>query len=283
MSKKEKRKIEVKGHNMISIVMSYYNRLDLLRHTLFTICNSKVKNFEIIIVDDYSDSDHDPIGLIDEFKDIKIKIFHMRNYREKGTYNNPCIPYNIGFSHSAGDKIIIQNPECCHVGDVLNYVENNLNDNNYLSFHCYAVNKQDLEKIHNNEKIIYNNVGKGKPEISRWYNHKKYRPVGYHFTSAITRKNLSDLNGFDEQFSQAPNYDDDEFIYRVGLKNLIVDFVESPFVIHQYHQSGGGHGLIGKEGNRSNRPLLKRLHKEKNIRVNITKQIIKRKANEISF
>jgi len=216
---------------MISIVMAYYNRLGLLRHTLKTFTESQEKDFEVIIVDDFSSADHNIDNINAEFPSLNIKVINMAKRGTK-TWFNPCVPYNVGFRESSGDKIIIQNPECCHVGDVISYVNQTLTDDNYLTFHCWACNKGDVQILHKGGTI---NVGSKTSKKTKWYNHRVHHPVGYHFTSAITKKNLSELNGFDEEFAQGHSYDDDEFLQRIKNKKLNITFVESPYVIHQWH------------------------------------------------
>lgn len=214
---------------MISIVMAYYNRLPQLKYTLSTIRQSRIKDYEVVIVDDYSAKEHSILGINKLFPEINFQIISMHNLRATKNYVNPCIPYNIGFRKSKGNKIIIQNPECCHIGDVLAHVDNFLTNDNYLSFHCFALGKREVSKLHNEKKIDISNA------TGRWYNHQIHRPLSYHFTTAITRKNLIELNGFDEDYATGFNYDDAEFIERIRLKKLSIDFVENPYVIHQYH------------------------------------------------
>lgn len=230
---------------MISIVMSYYNRLNLLKHTLKTLQTSKVKDFEVVIVDDYSNKENSLDKLQDEFTSLNLKIIKMSDLAANKTYNNPCIPYNVGFRASIGDLIIIQNPECCHVGDVLNYTHHNLNDKNYLSFHCFACDKNDLQILHSGGRIQYEREG---PTKTRWYNHKLHRPASYHFCTAITRNNLIRLNGFDERFAYGHSYDDDEFVQRIRNLELSIEFIENPHVIHQFH---------GKSFNNPLNPVIK--------------------------
>lgn len=216
---------------MISIVMAYYNRLELLRHTLKTFTHSQEKDFEVIIVDDFSNLENSLDTVPDEFPTLNIKIIKMSDRGPK-TWFNPCVPYNVGFRESTGDKIIIQNPECCHEGDVISYVSQTLNDSNYLTFHCWACNKGDVRTLHQGGTI---DVGGTTSSKTKWVNHQVHHPVGYHYTSAITRKNLCELNGFDEEFSLGHSYDDDEFLQRIKNKKLNVTFVETPYVIHQWH------------------------------------------------
>jgi GT2 family glycosyltransferase len=214
---------------MISIVMSYYNRISQLRFTLKSIQEYSPKNLEIVIVDDHSSAEHSLDNLKNEFKSLNLKIIKMQDLFLKKDYVNPSIPYNIGFRNSTGDKIIIQNPECSHVGNIPLYVEENLTDDNYLSFHCYACGKTELHELHQKK---YLDLSKA---TGKWYNHQVHRPLSFHFTTAITRKNLVELNGFDERYATGYNYDDAEFVERIKLKGLDIKFVEKPYVIHQYH------------------------------------------------
>jgi GT2 family glycosyltransferase len=216
---------------MISIVMSYFNRLNQLRYTLKTISQSQEKDLEIIIVEDFCDPEERLDFIQQEFPNLDITVIRMSDTRICKDYCNPCVPYNAAFRASRGDTIIIQNPECCHIGDVLQYTKNNLNDNCYLTFHCYAATKSETTVMQSGQPVPMFTDKK-----SRWYNHAVERPYAYHFTSAITRKNLMQLNGFDERFAQGQDMDDVEFIYRVKALGLELKFVEDPWVVHQYHR-----------------------------------------------
>lgn len=220
---------------MISIVMSYYNRMEQLRYTLKTIADSVVTDCEIVIVDDFSDPAQHLNNLPAEFPGLNFNLIDMRAKYGTKTWCNPCVPYNEGFRASRGDKIIIQNPECCHIGDVLAYTENNLVDGTYLSFHAYACTKQDTQVLHETGKCPMFSHKK-----ARWYNHATERPVAFHFCNAITRNDLIQTNGFDERFSQGFNWDDAELLFRIK-KICQVKFVEDPWVVHQYHQKSYGH------------------------------------------
>jgi hypothetical protein len=216
---------------MISIVMSYFNRLSQLRYTLKTISQSQVKDLEIVIAEDFCDPAEQLHNIQAEFTHLDIKVIRMSEGRLGKNYCNPCVPYNTALRASRGDLIIIQNPECCHMGDILQYTKNNLTDANYLTFHCYAATKAETRVMQSGESLPMFTDKK-----SRWYNHVVERPYAYHFTSAITRGNLVKLNGFDEQFAQGQDMDDVELIYRIKALGLELKFVEDPWVVHQYHR-----------------------------------------------
>jgi len=214
----------------ISIVMSYYNRQDLLDKTMESISQSSVQDFELVIVDDASD-----VPLMCDRADTIIRIEPKDKW-----YHNPCIPFNKGLRAATGDVIVIQNPECYHVGDVLKYVKENIKSNVYLSFGCYAINVKETAQFHRGvfPKIgdyLFATNSKIKREYNGWYNHVKHRPVAYHFCSAITREDSFALGGFDERYANGVAFDDNDLIRRIKRMGMEVKIIHPPYVIHQYH------------------------------------------------
>lgn len=241
---------------MISIVSGYYNRKELFHRTLKSIAKSEYKDIEFIAVDDGSSPEHRIEGLQSEFPFLKVKRV------EKGNkwYINPCVPFNMGLRAAQGDIIVLQNPECLHVHDVLKYLSENLDDTKYISLSAYGLDPASTEALpqycENNTVIDFLKTLPPRPYVGGtslgWYNHSIYRPVHFHFCSAITRTNMAKLNGFDERFAHGIAYDDDEIIVRIrklGLKLVIEDNVS---VMHQYHPpaSTDPNGAILCERNR---------------------------------
>lgn len=233
----------------ISIVTAYYNRKLAFWRTLKIMEKSEFKDFELIVVDDASDYDQ-------RLEDFVTKFGFMRLIRiepQDKKHINPCIPFNLGFSKARGDLIIIQNPECAHVGDVINYVNNGLVENQYLVFSCYSlsdVSTQKLAKVDFDLPLpalapaIKLAVGELRdvgcdsgPRFDSWFVHAKYRRAYYNFLTAITRKDLLDLGGFDERFANGVCYDDTDFVARILKKKMDVRIIEHPFCLHQYHAS----------------------------------------------
>lgn len=223
---------------MISIVMAYVNRLEQTRHTLRSITQSRVTDYEIIIVDDFSRDGQRAVLLLDEFKGLNLKIISLNQLWGTKTHYNPCVAYNVGFRHASGNKIILQNPECFHAGDILDYVESNLAEGRYITFNCYALDIEDTYTLHRGGYISFSLTEIAGSTKSCWYNHHILRPVAYHFASAITRSDLDKLGGFDEAFANGVGFDDDEFLHRIrhGL-GLPVEIVENPMVLHQWHEN----------------------------------------------
>lgn len=217
----------------ISIVMAYFNRKIQLNRTLSSISKSLYdkSKLEIIIVNDASDDISD---VVNNFSELNILLFNIRTNDK--TWENSCIPFNIGFSLVNYDKVILQNPETYHNGDILTYVNNNLTDDNYLTFGYYSLSYTEfITNDYNNINII--NKKFEYTCTSGWYNHSQYIPSYLHFCSAISYNNLSILRGFDEDYKNGVGFDDNEFLHRIKLLGLKLEIVDNPIVYHQWHQS----------------------------------------------
>lgn len=244
----------------ISIVMTYYNRKSQIISTLdrFNFLYSNKYDFEVIIVDDNSDKEHHLFDIINNYN-FNI-IYKYVSTSEKGNIKNSCIGYNKGFALASGDIIIIQNPECIHVTNILDNL-NKLNlENNYytlpvISSPSFEYNKIIINMIKN---INYNNDDdnidfiinytenineKSDSEyknIKGWYNHEKYSSIEQrhmHFCSIISKNNLDKLDGFDENYAYGMWYDDNEFRDRIK-RFLHIDFLYDNLVIHLFHENG---------------------------------------------
>ncbi|BCS83206.1 putative glycosyltransferase [Cotonvirus japonicus] len=235
----------------ISIVMSSINRRKQLEFTIKTLQFSKHKNIEIIVWDDGSDSEEQIDDFIDKYG---IKLFKV-NKNEK-IWSSPVIGYNNAIMKATGDIVIIQNPEVCHFDDIIQFVNDNLEYNEYLSFSCYA-----LANINENNKLYnmmsdYNNYQKNYNNIlsmivndtnvagntihsepkNGWVNHPIHLPVGYHYTCALYRDKLLELGGFDSDYEYGFCHDDDDFVRRIQKNNMTAKIINK-YCIHQWHPS----------------------------------------------
>ena len=150
-------KLSVKECNPeVSIVMTSCNRSKQVYYTLKTICgSSKAGKVHIVLVDD---SDSDPVlkCKLEEFISRLHSIDFICINREMKNWANPCVNYNIGFQYidEGSSKVVIQNGEVCHIGDVLKYVES-ISENEYHVFDVKASeNFKTNEKIYELENVI---------------------------------------------------------------------------------------------------------------------------------
>jgi hypothetical protein len=229
-----------------SIVTSYYNRKKQFINTLETIKKSdEIGNIEFIVVDDASDQDHRIEDLLEVYPFLKL----IRVEKKDKWWTNPSIPFNKAIKMSTGEVIILQNPECLHLGDIIKNVKDNINDSNYLTYSVYSINENTTNRLFNlnynknlsnqiNDIIgTKNNIGFTNVGQECWYNHPFYRPCNYHFISAITKKNMDILGGFDERYGDGCSYDDDEFLHRVKLLGLELKIIDEVIGVHQWHNT----------------------------------------------
>lgn len=205
---------------MITICMAYHDREPQLLKTLESF--QGYEDIEVIIV-----NDSEPLNL----KEYNFPIEEIRVKNK--TWINPGVNFNIGFASALSknpDFVIIQNPECYHMGDIVGTVRQRLTSKNYISFACYSLGLgQDVDIKELNNRGAVNN---GDPA---WYNHSKHRPEAFHFCCALTAGNLRKINGFDENFANGLGYEDNYWIHQIKTLGLKIDIIDDPFVFHQYH------------------------------------------------
>lgn len=252
----------------ISVVTAYYNRLTLFVETLKTMANSSIKDFEVIAVDDASDESQRIEPLVKEFPFLRV----IRVNPEDRWYMNPCIPFNRAIAEATGDIVVLQNPECLHVGDVLEYIAKNANSRTWLSISTYAFNEQFTQRIRTEKRLpdfrkMPQGAFVGKMGIG-WYNHPVYRPTYYHFCAAITKDNLDKLGGFDERYALGIAYDDNELVERVTRLGLLKFIATEVTVIHQHHGKNRGDMMKYRQMVERNRRLFELTKREQIIKVN---------------
>lgn len=265
--------------------MGYLNRKKQLISTLKTIEKSKHKNYEIIIADDGSEEKHKLDDLNILFPQIDIKVFQIK---KSENIINPGFAYNYALQQSSGEIIILQNPECYHVGDILTYVNNNLDENMYFTFPCFYLWNYDLneeltsiyDKYDNfNEKYIkevmnfistYEQNTILPKKTHGWVNHNTYNKTDLHFCSAIYKKKLKKIEGFDKKYFNGICFDDDDLLRNIKYK-LNLEIVTVPifpeikynnFVIHQHHDRFSYNETIIKEKWKLNNIIFKNGHEK---------------------
>jgi hypothetical protein len=223
----------------ISIVMTSHERSRQVYYTLHTIQKSLYKNIQIIIVDD---STNDLVQL-EELEKFNMHIELIKINREKKYWSNPCINYNIGFAYVKGGKVIIQNSEVCHIGDVISYLSRTYNDNVYYSFDVKAsrnfdTNEHIYEHIYPTIAIYEKDLWETNPIIT-WYQHSVHRNLNYHFLCGMTRYTFDKIGGFSYDYSFGSWYDDDDFILKIKCIGISIHTVKNDVEhvggIHLFH------------------------------------------------
>jgi glycosyltransferase involved in cell wall biosynthesis len=200
-----------------SILMPYFDRYNQLKETLGSLWfhYQERDDFEVLLILDNKVPETEVLKiekLVNSFS-LNIRIL----FRLVSGFN-PCVSFNLGAQEAEGEFLVITNPECCHVENVLNGLDNEFekDPNVYVVCGCLAWKKD------------------GTP--LRWYQHSKYRNAEYHFCSALHKDTYWRIGGFDEKFAHGISYDDDAF--RDSLKQKGVTFIhrDDLLVYHLYHE-----------------------------------------------
>lgn len=215
---------------IVSIIFPYYNRIDYLRTTVDSLeyFYSGRKDLQIVIVDDKSNDENNPKGLVSSYKDLQVKVIRIEN--KKGI--NPCYPINVGVRESDGDIIVLSSPEITHTKNIFEISNDfaELTDKNYLQFSVFCITDRNIREMLLNPSIdftdklpvidgvrksFYSDLGFGgysyATSIGAWYTHSEIKNSCYNFLSACTRNTYYELNGFNEAFVKGTGYDDTDF------------------------------------------------------------------------
>jgi len=82
---------------LVSVIVTTFNRADLIGETIESILNQTYTNFELIIVDDGSTDNTE--GVVKKYNDKKIQ------YIKTGNWGGPAHPRNIGIKKAKGEYI----------------------------------------------------------------------------------------------------------------------------------------------------------------------------------
>lgn len=197
-----------------SFIITYYNRPSL-HATLASFEHHYAgrDDYEVLILEDkktvQSPDDHAKLMyILNRFKET----VPVTNYQM--TYDNyacPCSAMNEGVELAKGQFIIITNPECFHVVDVLKGLDEEFSKDPDVYVICSCVNTGQIRGDTDNLVGFSFKVG---PKDS-WYQHSVYKNRALNFCTAISKAKYIQMKGFNEFFDGGLGRADVEFVTRV--------------------------------------------------------------------
>jgi glycosyltransferase involved in cell wall biosynthesis len=203
---------------MISIIMPYWNRPELLKASLTRfeeLYNNDVEKFEIIIVDDYSPA------FPEEIFNLGLPIRSVMVRKEQRIPLNPCVPINHGVLFSRGDIILLTNPEILHRTPILFEMEERLNKlgpTGYVAAACWD-NTQKIFICHTTK-----DMAKGRAPVPK--------NAGLHFCAMMYKSFFNDIGGFSEEYRFGQGYEDNDFLWKLYINNARFEIVDDLIVEH---------------------------------------------------
>jgi glycosyltransferase involved in cell wall biosynthesis len=218
----------------LSIVMTSNNRSKQVYFTLDRISKSVIKDVHIVLVDD---STTDPID-ISVLKKYEFYIDFIHIYDSNKIWNNPCVNYNIAFKYVKGSKVIIQNSEVCHVGDVLKFVYDQVITGNYYCFDVATSLNYETNNFIYIQSSLNTDIYKQNLFSDFWYQSQNHSR-NYHFLTACTIDTFSKIDTFSYDYSLGRCFDDDDYLLKIRSNKInLVDIYHDKYYIggiHLYH------------------------------------------------
>jgi len=213
-----------------SILMPYY-RKSILHNTLvsFLYHYKKREDYEVIVMEDGKNisekTEHNALlDIINSFSS-QINIKHIETYFKDCI--SPCRMFNLGAKNADGDFLVLTNPECFHLTNVLGGfdLEVNKNPNVYIIAAC----------LHASYNGIVDKFEDFKYEKIKWYQHSKHNNRKLHFCSMISKRLYEKIGGFDERYARGVWYDDDDFFRTICFNNIPFITKDNIIVVHMKH------------------------------------------------
>jgi GT2 family glycosyltransferase len=233
----------------VSVVMTIFNRADLLEITLRKYAQyPDSKRAELIVVDDQS-TDH----VAEVLKTWGAKVFgsvrHVFMDKRKSIipvyHNNPALGVNIGVRHARAEIVMKTDPECYPCGNLVGKAIELFKKDALLFAEIHRGNKE----LNGNFKAWYDrNPGKNPPDNAHEINHEvgpgwealywsraAVTELPYWFTALFSRSLFEKIGGVDERFLEGFAGEDDEWAERMARNGAPYRWVAGFTVIHLWH------------------------------------------------
>lgn len=236
----------------LSVVMTCYNKANLLEWTLLTLVEQKIPPDEIIIIDDGSSDETERIirKFQRVYRDANIKYFYNNNPE----FCTCAWGFNCGIKKATNEVIMLTKPEILHptpdIKIILEHFQNPENDRTYIvGKPLYQVHGEDFLKKVMKENFRDPLAITQRSEIQIWHKDleskagmiTRFIRGGLDDIMGVLRKDLLAVGGFDERFSELGHrgWEDVDLLHRLGGSDLYgLREVESHKIIaiHLHHE-----------------------------------------------
>jgi len=239
----------------ISVIISIYNKIDILLLVLKSLEMQRYKNFEVILSDDGSNSDS--ISKIKELEGAyKFKIKHIW-HPDNGWNKNAILNKSIMATDS--QYLIFVDGDCLLHHKFIEEHLINKEPKKMLAGRRVNLSKRVSDKLTQdlitngflNKTIVLNSIWDSlkadakdveqgifikSPLIRRYLNRKDKGILGSNFS--VEKQDLLDVNGFDERFSHPAAGEDTDIEARMRRNGLTVKTIRNQAIqYHLYHKA----------------------------------------------
>ncbi len=228
---------------MISLIISFYKRIDFLNLVLQGVERQSYKNFEVIISED--NNAEETIAFLEEArKRYSFPIKHV-SHEDIGFRKTRIL--NAALLAAEGEKLVFLDNDCIpHKHFLKEYTK--AISNNMI---CYGRRAYLSDKITNRllqEKSITNlsffNAGVAGSKCMRsaiylpfWFNINKQHRAILGCNWGVLRQHLLDINGFDEDYTRAGAGEDLDIEWRLKSKGLQMKSMKNKAIVYHLHHA----------------------------------------------
>jgi len=201
--------------HLISVVLTTYNRANIVGQTIQSILNQSYQNFELLIVDDGSSDNTEEV--INLFIDNRIK------YIKSDNWGGPAKPRNIGIKNAIGEYIAF-----CDDDDIW--------INNKLELQIEIINKTNCDLVSSNMFYFENDITntKGVSLNRKVRNLKDFINENQINTSTVIVRNSKDVI-FNED-KNLISIEDYALWLDLYLKGMHFEFIKVPLIYYRQWQ-----------------------------------------------
>lgn len=218
----------------VSLCMAVWNTAHLLEYTLHTLTQQTYDNFEVIIVDDFSEDDVEAV-VAPYYDKLDIKVHHLSH--DLGMRGN-SVSFNVAFSLATGEILMENTPEImlypdC-ISDMVSALEQ-LGSKSWVSVRTYNLPPEAQLEIDTVDWDMDIYSVKSLPKFNdAWcQNNLKEKFFGTHQTCAIYRE---DWFKYVKRFPFYLDYgSDDPFYAGVRERQEFTSATIEPMVVHGWH------------------------------------------------
>jgi glycosyltransferase involved in cell wall biosynthesis len=129
----------------ISIVLGTYNRAHLLKRSLECYNSQPFKDFELVIIDDWSVDD--TRELVESYASLLNIIYVRPPYKSPGTWRDSASIFNYGLKISSGELVILTHPEIMVGNQTLSAMWEHHQDGIYHAAKIYFMTKDNQKHL----------------------------------------------------------------------------------------------------------------------------------------
>jgi SAM-dependent methyltransferase len=212
----------------ISLVMSSFSRVGLLQYGLRSIIKHKPDfPIEVVVVNDGLENDKtkEVCDLFGMALNIKYIFTGQRNY--KGIIKRcPSIPNNVAIRQATGDIVILTCPEIMHLNNAIPFiVQPLLEDKKRLTIPSF---------MFFDDRGTYTQLLSRQPNVDVRFLEKHEGHVQMPFFMGVWKKEIMDIGGYDEDFTEGYASEDNDFVERL-ISNGCEYYRTPALVVHLFH------------------------------------------------